>query len=144
MTDLASLPWRTGRSLGRTVYARTGGDDWKADTAIGMMDTRELAEAACRAHNDALALREAARRRVDGEHPDEGKTRRPAPREHLAWLMWCYDQGYTNPADRADLTNWMGNDPATLHSHDVERQRALLGMADEVLALLAEAEREGP
>ena len=57
MTDLASVPWRAGRSLGRTVYARTGGDDWKADTVIGMMDTRELAEEACAAHNAALLLR---------------------------------------------------------------------------------------
>lgn len=51
MTDLAAVPWRTGRSLGRTVYARTGGDDRKADTVIGMMDTPELAEEACAAHN---------------------------------------------------------------------------------------------
>jgi hypothetical protein len=54
-TDLTALSWRTGRSLGRTIYARTGGeDDWKADTVIGMMDTPELAEAACAAHNEAL------------------------------------------------------------------------------------------
>lgn len=52
---LADLPWRTGRSLGRTVYARTGGDDWKADTVIGKFDTPELAEAACAAHNALLA-----------------------------------------------------------------------------------------
>jgi hypothetical protein len=61
VTDLLSVPWRTGRSLGRTVYARTGGDDWKADTVIGMMDTRELAEAACAAHNAELARRQAER-----------------------------------------------------------------------------------
>jgi hypothetical protein len=54
--DLASLPWRTGRSLGRTVYARTGGDDWEADTVIGMLDTRDLAEAACAGRNALLDL----------------------------------------------------------------------------------------
>ena len=61
MTDLSSLPWRTGRSLGRTIYARTGGEDWEADTAIGMLDTRELAEAACAAHNAELARGQAER-----------------------------------------------------------------------------------
>jgi hypothetical protein len=61
MTDLAALPWRTGRSLGRTVYARTGGDDREADTVIGMLDTRELAEEACAAHNAELARRQAAK-----------------------------------------------------------------------------------
>lgn len=61
MTDLTGLPWRTGRSLGRTIYARTGGDDWKADTVIGMLDTPELAEEACAAHNAALLAREASR-----------------------------------------------------------------------------------
>lgn len=55
--DLTSFEWRTGRTLGRTLYARTGGADWKADTVIGMLDTRELAEAACSAHNEALARR---------------------------------------------------------------------------------------
>jgi hypothetical protein len=58
------------------------------------------------------------------------------PRVLLAWLMWCYDQGYTNPADRAILENWLGADPATLHPDDVVKQQALLGMADEILALL--------
>jgi hypothetical protein len=56
MTDLTALPWRVGRTLGRTVYARTGGDDWKADTPVGMLDTRELAEAACADHNAVLDL----------------------------------------------------------------------------------------
>lgn len=54
MTDLTSVKWRTGRSLGRTVYARTGGDDWKADTVIGMMDTPEIAAEAVNAHNAML------------------------------------------------------------------------------------------
>lgn len=50
----SELPWRPGRHNGRTVYTRTGGDDWEADTFIGVFDTPALAEAACAAHNQAL------------------------------------------------------------------------------------------
>jgi len=56
VTDLTQVPWRTGRTLGRTLYARTGGDDYKADTPAGMLDTRELADEACDAHNALLDL----------------------------------------------------------------------------------------
>ena len=56
MTDLTALPWRQGRTQPRNVYARTGGEDWKADTMIGQLDTAEIAARACEAHNDALGL----------------------------------------------------------------------------------------
>jgi hypothetical protein len=59
--DFTSVPWRTGRKLGRTVYARTGGYDQDEDPVIGMLDTPELAEEAVEAHNAALASRLAAR-----------------------------------------------------------------------------------
>jgi hypothetical protein len=62
MTDLTALPWRQGRSQPRNVYARTGGDDWKADTMIGQLDTAEIAAEACESHNEALARRMAALR----------------------------------------------------------------------------------
>jgi len=52
---LVMIPWRTGRSLGRTLYARTGGDDYEADTFIGIMDTPELAEHVAEWHNQKLA-----------------------------------------------------------------------------------------
>jgi hypothetical protein len=52
--SLVTVPWRTGRSLGRTLYARTGGDDWKADTFIGIMETPELALAVAEWHNQKL------------------------------------------------------------------------------------------
>lgn len=52
--DLTAVPWRAGRANGRTLYARTGGGDWKADATLGMLDTRELAAEAVRAHNAAL------------------------------------------------------------------------------------------
>lgn len=41
--DLHDFPLRRGRTLGRTLYIRNGGDDWKDDTPIGMVDTPELA-----------------------------------------------------------------------------------------------------
>lgn len=59
-----------------------------------------------------------------------------SPREHLAWLIWCYGQGY-NAVDRASIPNWMGDDPATLTDDDIRTQRELLASADEILALLA-------
>jgi hypothetical protein len=37
--------------LGRTLYLRTGGDDYKADQFVGVMDTRELAESVVNAMN---------------------------------------------------------------------------------------------
>lgn len=52
--DLNAFPWRQGRSQGRNLYARTGGDDWKADVMIGQLNTPELAAGAVRAHNAAM------------------------------------------------------------------------------------------
>jgi hypothetical protein len=50
-------PWRTGGSVGRTIYAvfGDGGHEHARDdeaTVIGMMDTAQLAEAAVVAHNE--------------------------------------------------------------------------------------------
>lgn len=42
---------RHGRTLGRTLYLRTGGDNWKNDTPIGMVDTPELGAAIVEAVN---------------------------------------------------------------------------------------------
>ena len=65
-------------------------------------------------------------------------------RAHVAWLMWCLDQGYTNPEDRQVLidaaakrgenANWLLDDPATLHPDDAAQRPHLLAMADEVIA----------
>jgi len=58
--ELRLLPWRVGRKVGRTIYAVVGETDSDDDVLIGLMDTRELAAAACRAHNravEAAALR---------------------------------------------------------------------------------------
>ena len=56
--------------------------------------------------------------------------------ERLAWLMWCYAEGYTDANDRALSTNWLLDDPATLHPDDVTARADLLHMANEILALL--------
>jgi hypothetical protein len=56
MADPLSLPWRTGRHLGRTIYAMTGPGPSDSDLVLGMMDSRELAAEACEAHNCLLAL----------------------------------------------------------------------------------------
>ena len=55
--NLLSLPWRTGRHLGRTVSAMPGPRASDDDQVLGMMDSRELAEEACEAHNYLLAMR---------------------------------------------------------------------------------------
>jgi hypothetical protein len=49
------LLWRTGRKVGRTIYAQIGEQPSDGDVLIGMMDTRELADEAVRAHNLTLA-----------------------------------------------------------------------------------------
>lgn len=54
LAPLAGTEWRAGRTLGTTVYARTGGNDYKADTHIGEFRTPELAAAAIDAHNRQL------------------------------------------------------------------------------------------
>lgn len=48
------LPWRTGRKVGRTIYAVVGDAPDDRDLLIGMMDTRELADEAVLSHNAAL------------------------------------------------------------------------------------------
>ncbi len=58
MTDVppqfASVAWRVGRKVGRTIYAQMedGASDY--DALIGVMDSRLLAETAVRHHNEAL------------------------------------------------------------------------------------------
>lgn len=57
-------------------------------------------------------------------------------RLHLAWLIWCYRQGYVRAEDRALMTNWMTLPESMLNPLDVAERAALLAMADEVLAEL--------
>lgn len=53
--NLLYRPWRTGRKVGRTIYARVGPLAGDRDVLIGMMDTPELAREVVNAHNRILA-----------------------------------------------------------------------------------------
>ena len=83
---------------------------------------------------------------VDGMDDDDYASMRMADekaayedaRLHLAWLLWCFNEGYVNAEDRAIMTNWLLADPANLHPDDVALRPHLLAMADEVLALIRE------
>jgi len=59
-------------------------------------------------------------------------------RYRLAWLMWCFDQGYRTPEDRALMTNWMLEPDDQQHPDDLVEKEQLLRMADEVLVAMAE------
>lgn len=48
------MPWRTGRKVGRTIYAQHGDEPSDEDQLIGVMDTRALAAEAVDAHNQLL------------------------------------------------------------------------------------------
>jgi len=54
VTTYDQLPWRTGRKVGRTIYAQVGPQPSDADVLIGLMDTPLYAELTCRDHNAAL------------------------------------------------------------------------------------------
>ena len=55
--------WRTGRKVGRTVYAVVGLVPTDHDLLIGVMDTKALAEAAVAGHNSQIV------RKPTKEHP---------------------------------------------------------------------------
>lgn len=59
-------------------------------------------------------------------------------RTHLAWLMWCFQQGYVKAEDRVGMTNWVVLPDEELSLDDVITKENLLMMSDEVLAALAE------
>jgi hypothetical protein len=65
-------------------------------------------------------------------------------RYHLAYLMWCYRQGYVRPEDRAPMTNWMLHPDSVLNPLDIEERDALLAMADEILAIVSAGNTEPP
>jgi hypothetical protein len=48
------LPWRVGRSVGRTIYAQLGPLPTRADELIGVMNTPALAAEAVECHNERL------------------------------------------------------------------------------------------
>ena len=52
MSQLAWRTWRTGRKVGRTVYAQVGREPSDDDALIGMFDTAELAAECVKTHNE--------------------------------------------------------------------------------------------
>lgn len=51
MPDVRHLPWRVGRSLGRTIYAQVGDEPSKDDILLGMMDDMSVAALIVEHHN---------------------------------------------------------------------------------------------
>jgi hypothetical protein len=49
--NYVTVRWRTGRKVGRTLYAQPGPEPSDSDPLIGVMDTAELAAEAVAAHN---------------------------------------------------------------------------------------------
>lgn len=54
--ELRALKWRTGRKVGRTVYAQLGHEPSDGDILIGMMGTPLLAAAVAATHNYWLVV----------------------------------------------------------------------------------------
>ncbi len=54
MAKLQDLRWRTGRKVGRTIYAQLGSQASDDDVLIGVMDTIALAMGVVAAHNTNL------------------------------------------------------------------------------------------
>lgn len=67
MPDFTNTLWRTGRRVGRHMYAQLGPEPSDSDPPIGTLDTAEIAAEACEAHNEALARRTAGLR-LRGSH----------------------------------------------------------------------------
>lgn len=55
--NLAALPWRTGRRVGRTLYAQIGPDPSDGDVLIGVLDYPRLAAEVADTHNAARLAR---------------------------------------------------------------------------------------
>jgi hypothetical protein len=51
----------------------------------------------------------------------------------LAWLMWCFQEGYKTAEDRAVMENWMGEHQD--NAEDEATRQALREMATEILTV---------
>ena len=51
------LPWRIGRTLGRSVYVQVGAEPSKDDYLLGLMETVDLAVRVVDLHNASLVAR---------------------------------------------------------------------------------------
>lgn len=52
--NVTKLPWRVGRSLGRTVYAQVSEDPTKSDMFLGIFDSKGAAQYVVDLHNKSL------------------------------------------------------------------------------------------
>ena len=67
------------------------------------------------------------------------------PRERLAYLMWCFHEGYMKAEDRAvGEGNWLLLPVSDLHPDDVELRENLLAMADEILEAMQQFDGTEP
>lgn len=48
--------WRTGRKLGRTIYAQVSSEPTDNDVFLGLMENEQLATMVVKAHNERLLL----------------------------------------------------------------------------------------
>ena len=55
---------------------------------------------------------------------------------NLAWLMWCFEEGYTNSADREGMDNHFLDEPDSLHPDDAAEISHRLAAARAVLEVL--------
>lgn len=59
-------------------------------------------------------------------------------RYDIAWRIWCWQEGYNHPDERALLRNWMRDDENGMHPNDIRDRDALLPIADEVIEMAKE------
>jgi hypothetical protein len=59
----------------------------------------------------------------------------------VAWLLWCFQEGYIAAEDRVGMTNWLEEDPRQLHPDDQALWPQLLALANEVIAAVREDNR---
>jgi hypothetical protein len=76
-------------------------------------------------------------RMVIGERINPMAKRSDATREHVAWLLWCANQGYLLAEDRAVLSGGPDTFISDMqHPDDLGQLPGWLDMADQVLAAI--------
>jgi hypothetical protein len=63
--DIILMPWRTGRKVGKNIYAIVGAEPSDDDIDIGRMDSESVAAIAVLQHNNALAEQSIGQQFVD-------------------------------------------------------------------------------
>ena len=65
----------------------------------------------------------------DGGKPD---------RYDVAWLIWCWKEGYVKPEDREGLQNWIRDNKDLLHWRDSIDREVCLAIADMAIEVTTE------